>query len=59
MLPHLPAFLGTTEMGLLPAIAVTLIVVAVFAAAGHPLRVEPDLDQAIELALAPLTGVQR
>jgi succinyl-CoA synthetase beta subunit len=33
--------------------------IAVFAAAGHPLRVEPDLDQAIELALAPLTGVQR
>ena len=33
MLPHLPAFLGTTEMGLLPAILVTVIVVAVFAAA--------------------------
>ena len=33
--------------------------IAVFAAAGHPLRVEPDLDRAIELALAPLTGAQR
>jgi branched-chain amino acid transport system permease protein len=33
MLPHLPAFLATTEMGLLPAIAVTLIVVGLFAAA--------------------------
>ena len=33
--------------------------IAVFAATDHPLRVEPDLDQAIELALAPLTGVQR
>jgi succinyl-CoA synthetase beta subunit len=30
--------------------------VAVFAAAGSPLRVEPDLDRAIELALAPLAG---
>jgi len=29
--------------------------IAVFAAAGNPLRVEPDLDCAIELALAPLT----
>jgi succinyl-CoA synthetase beta subunit len=28
--------------------------IAVFAAAGNPLRVEPDLDRAIELALAPL-----
>ena len=27
--------------------------IAVFAAAGNPLRVEPDLDRAIELALAP------
>jgi succinyl-CoA synthetase beta subunit len=33
--------------------------IAVFAAAGHPLRVEPELDRAIELALAPLTGAQR
>jgi succinyl-CoA synthetase beta subunit len=33
--------------------------IAVFAAAGHPMRVEPDLDRAIELALAPLTGAQR
>jgi succinyl-CoA synthetase beta subunit len=33
--------------------------IAVFAAAGYPLRVEPDLDRAIELALAPLTGAQR
>jgi succinyl-CoA synthetase beta subunit len=33
--------------------------IAVFAAAGNPLRVEPDLDRAIELALAPLTGAQR
>jgi branched-chain amino acid transport system permease protein len=32
MLPDLPAFLGQAEMGLLPAIAVTLIVVALFAA---------------------------
>ena len=32
--------------------------IAVFAAAGNPLRVEPDLDRAIELALAPLTGAQ-
>jgi succinyl-CoA synthetase beta subunit len=32
--------------------------IAVFAAAGHPLRVEPDLDRAIELALAPLTGAR-
>src|SRR5262249_41843785 len=32
MLPHLPAFLASTEMGLLPAIAVTLLIVAVFAA---------------------------
>lgn len=29
--------------------------VAVFAAAGNPLRVEPDLDRAIELALASIT----
>src|SRR5262245_39390658 len=29
--------------------------IAVFGAAGNPLRVEPDLDRAIELALAPLT----
>lgn len=28
--------------------------IAVFAAAGNPLRVEPDLDRAIDLALAPL-----
>jgi succinyl-CoA synthetase beta subunit len=28
--------------------------IAVFAAAGTPLRVEPDLDRAMELALAPL-----
>jgi succinyl-CoA synthetase beta subunit len=33
--------------------------IAVFAAAGNRLRVEPDLDRAIELALAPLTGAQR
>jgi succinyl-CoA synthetase beta subunit len=33
--------------------------IAAFAAAGNPLRVEPDLDRAIELALAPLTGAQR
>jgi succinyl-CoA synthetase beta subunit len=32
--------------------------IAVFATAGHPLRVEPDLDRAIELALAPLTGAR-
>jgi len=32
--------------------------IAVFANAGHPLRVEPDLDRAIELALAPLTGAR-
>jgi succinyl-CoA synthetase beta subunit len=32
--------------------------IAVFAAAGNPLRVEPDLDRAIELTLAPLTGAQ-
>ncbi len=32
--------------------------VAVFAAAGNPLRVEPDLDRAIELALAPLAGAR-
>ena len=32
MLPHLPAFLGQAEMGLLPAILVTLIVVGLFAA---------------------------
>jgi succinyl-CoA synthetase beta subunit len=32
--------------------------IAVFTAAGHPLRVEPDLDRAIELALAPLTGTR-
>jgi branched-chain amino acid transport system permease protein len=32
MLPHLPSFLASAEMGLLPAIAVTLIVVALFAA---------------------------
>jgi branched-chain amino acid transport system permease protein len=32
MLPHLPAFLASAEMGLLPAIAVTLLVVALFAA---------------------------
>jgi succinyl-CoA synthetase beta subunit len=32
--------------------------IAVFVAAGHPLRVEPDLDRAIELALAPLTGAR-
>jgi succinyl-CoA synthetase beta subunit len=31
---------------------------AVFAAANYPLRVEPDLDRAIELALATLTGVR-
>ncbi len=30
--------------------------VAVLAAAGNPVRVEPDLDRAIDLALAPLTG---
>jgi succinyl-CoA synthetase beta subunit len=30
--------------------------VAVFAAAGNPLRVEPDLDRAIDLALVPLAG---
>jgi len=33
--------------------------IAVFASAGHPLRVEPDLDRAIELALTPLTGARR
>ena len=33
MLPHLPAFLATTEMSLLPAILVTLVVAALFAAA--------------------------
>lgn len=33
--------------------------IAVFAAAGHPMRVEPDLDRAIELALAPLTEALR
>jgi len=32
--------------------------IAVFASAGNPLRVEPDLDRAIELALAPLTGAR-
>ncbi len=32
--------------------------IAVFAAASNPLRVEPDLDRAIELALAPLTGAR-
>jgi succinyl-CoA synthetase beta subunit len=32
--------------------------IAVFAAANHPLRVEPDLDRAIELALAPLAGAR-
>jgi succinyl-CoA synthetase beta subunit len=32
--------------------------IAVFASAGHPLKVEPDLDRAIELALAPLTGAR-
>jgi succinyl-CoA synthetase beta subunit len=32
--------------------------IAVFAAAGSPLRVEPDLDRAIELALAPLAGAR-
>jgi succinyl-CoA synthetase beta subunit len=32
--------------------------ITVLAAAGHPLRVEPDLDRAIELALAPLTGAR-
>jgi succinyl-CoA synthetase beta subunit len=32
--------------------------IAVFANAGHQLRVEPDLDHAIELALAPLTGAR-
>jgi succinyl-CoA synthetase beta subunit len=32
--------------------------ISVFAAAGNPLRVEPDLDRAIELALAPLTGAR-
>jgi len=32
--------------------------VAVFAAAGNPLRAEPDLDRAIELALAPLAGAR-
>jgi len=32
--------------------------IAVFAAAGNPLRVEPDLDRAIELALVPLTGAR-
>jgi succinyl-CoA synthetase beta subunit len=32
--------------------------VAVFAAAGNPLRVEPDLDRAIDLALAPLSGAR-
>jgi len=30
--------------------------VAVLAAAGNPVRVEPDLDRAIDLALVPLTG---
>jgi len=32
--------------------------IAVFAAAGNPLRVEPDLDRAIDLALAPLSGAR-
>jgi succinyl-CoA synthetase beta subunit len=32
--------------------------VAVFAAAGNPLRVEPDLDRAIDLALDPLSGAR-
>jgi hypothetical protein len=32
--------------------------IAVFAAAGNPLQVEPDLDRAIELALVPLTGAR-
>jgi succinyl-CoA synthetase beta subunit len=32
--------------------------IAVFASAGNPLRVEPDLDRAIELALAPLAGAR-
>jgi len=32
--------------------------IAVFAAAGQPLRVEPDLDKAIALAVAPLTGTR-
>jgi succinyl-CoA synthetase beta subunit len=32
--------------------------ITVFATAGNPLRVEPDLDRAIELTLAPLTGAQ-
>ena len=32
--------------------------IAVFAAAGNPLRVEPDLDHAIDLALAPLLGAR-
>ncbi len=32
--------------------------IAVFTAAGNPLQVEPDLDRAIELALAPLAGVR-
>jgi succinyl-CoA synthetase beta subunit len=32
--------------------------IAVFTAAGNPLRVEPDLDRAIELALVPLTGAR-
>jgi len=32
--------------------------IAVFAAAGNPLRVEPDLDRAIELALVSLTGAR-
>lgn len=31
---------------------------SVFAAAGNPLRVEPDLDRAIDLALAPLGGAR-
>jgi len=33
--------------------------IAVFAAAGTPLRVEPDLDRAMELALAPLNEAHR
>ena len=32
--------------------------IAVFAASGNPLRVEPDLDHAIDLALSPLLGAR-